>query len=507
MEPILGIDLGTTNSAMAYVNEYGRPEVIINSQGGRITPSVVFFDDPEIVVGDDAVNNLPVRPLDVVREVKRHMGSQWIHTTPEGKQFSPEEISGFILTRLKQDASQQLGEPVSKAVVTVPAYFDDARRKATQDAGRIAGLDVISIINEPTAAAIAYGLDKNQNGTILVFDLGGGTFDATVMRVKDQHLEVLFSGGDANLGGLDWDNALMAFANTELVGQGGIDSINNPSLLEKLREGVRQTKHTLTNVESSTIRSPSGVQKVKVTRADFERITEHLLDRALMKTEEVLDKAGTKWADLTKVLLVGGATRMPAVRSTLKDRWGREPSIDLNPDESVAMGAALFGALSANAGAEVRTEGGTKLSAPLIEDVTTHSLGVEIVADRRTGRMKNSIVLPAGSKIPARNSSVFYTVSDRQTHFECIVYQGEEEDIEWVKEVGKATIQLPGTYPAEAPMEITFEYDSEGLIHVSVTDRVANLPLGELHLERLNNRSAVEVDSMVREAAEIEVTG
>ena len=508
MEPVLGIDLGTTNSAMAYVNEYGRPEVIINSQGGRITPSVVLFDDAEVVVGDDAVNSLSVRPLDVVREVKRHMGSQWTHTTAEGKAYTPEEISAFVLKRLKQDASQQLGQEVTKAVITVPAYFDDARRRATQDAGRIAGLDVVSIINEPTAAALAYGLDRGQNGTVLVFDLGGGTFDATVMRINDQHLEVLFSGGDSQLGGLDWDNALMSYANEAMVGQGGMDSIGNPSLLEKLRESVRQAKHTLTNNETATIRSPSGVQKVKVSREDFDRITENLLERAVMKTEEVLDRAGVDWKALDKVLLVGGSTRMPAVKNRLRELWGREPSIDLNPDESVAMGAALFAALSAHSGESIPvvTAGGQRLQGVVIEDVTAHSLGVEILTDLRSGQMKNAIVLPAGSKIPARASQVFYTTVNRQAEFECVVYVGEEEDIEWVKEVGKGTIKLPGTYPAEAPMEITFEYDSEGLIHVFVVDRVANLPLGELHLARINNRSSGEIDQMAIEATAVEVS-
>lgn len=508
MEPVLGIDLGTTNSAMAFVNEYGRPEIVINAQGGRITPSVVLFDDAEVVVGDVAVNSLSVRPLDVVREVKRHMGSAWTYSTQDGKSYTPEEISAFVLRRLKQDASLQLGQSVTKAVITVPAYFDDARRRATQDAGRIAGLEVLGIINEPTAAALAYGLDRGQNGTVLVFDLGGGTFDATVMRIQDQHLEVLFSGGDSQLGGLDWDNALMSYANNEMMSQGGIDSIGNPSLLEKLRESVRQTKHTLTNNETATVRSPAGVEKVKVTRSEFERITEHLLERAVMKTEEVLDRAGVDWRSLDKVLLVGGSTRMPAVKNRLKDLWGREPSVDLNPDESVAMGAALYGALSTPSGANtpVVTASGQRLQGVVIEDVTSHSLGVEIVADPRSGHLVNSIVLPAGSKVPARASNVFYTMVDRQREFECVVYVGEEENIEWVKEVGKGTIKLPGTYPAEAPMEITFEYDSEGLIHIYVVDRVANLPLGELHLDRINNRSSGEVERMAVEASDVEVS-
>lgn len=508
MDPILGIDLGTTNSAMAYVNEYGRPEVIINSQGGRITPSVVMFDDQEVVVGDDAVNCLPVRPLDVVREVKRHMGSTWTHMGADGKEHSPEEISAFILKRLRQDASLQLGREVTRAVITVPAYFDDARRKATQDAGQIAGLEVLSIINEPTAAALAYGLDRGQNGTILVFDLGGGTFDATVMDIRDQHLEVRFSGGDAELGGLDWDNALMEYVNEQILAQGGIDSINNPSLLEKLREGVRQAKHTLSNTESATVRATSGLQKVKVTRADFERITAHLLDRAIFKTEEVLERAGVAWKDLDKVLLVGGSTRMPAVRDRLRELWGRDPSIDLNPDESVALGAALFGALQSptQSSVPIVTAAGQRLERVVIEDVTAHSLGVEVLVDKATGETRNCILLPAGSKIPSKASQTLYSVIDRQTAFKCVVYVGEEENIEWVKKVGEAEIRLPGTYPEGAPIEVFFEYDSEGIIHVSVVDRVSNLPLGEFHIERENNRSPEEIARMTEDAADVEVS-
>jgi len=508
MDPIIGIDLGTTNSAMAYVNEYGRPEIIINSQGGRITPSVVMFDDQEVVVGEDAVNSLPVRPLDVVREVKRHMGTTWTHLSADGKATTPEEISAYILKRLKQDASQQLGREVTRAVITVPAYFDDARRKATQDAGRIAGLDVLSIINEPTAAALAYGLDRGQNGTVLVFDLGGGTFDTTVMKIRDQHLEVLFSGGDAQLGGLDWDNALMVFANDEIVARGGVEGVDNPSLLERLRESVREAKHTLSNNESATIRAASGLEKVKVTRADFERVTAHLLNRAIIKTEEVLERSGVTWREVDKLLMVGGSTRMPAVKARLRELWGREPSIDLNPDESVALGAALFGALQApsSTSAPIVTASGQRLEKVVIEDVTAHSLGVEVLVDMTTGATKNSILLPAGSKIPSKESQVLYTVVDRQMTFKCVVYVGEEENLEWVKKVGEATIKLPGTYPAEAPMEVFYEYDSEGIIHVSVIDRVSNLPLGEFHLDRINNRSEGEIDRMADDAAEVEVS-
>jgi molecular chaperone DnaK len=482
--------------------EFSRNISLVLLRGGRITPSIVMFDGDQVTVGEQAQNALQYRPLDVVREVKRQMGNQaWHFMAPDGKTYGAEEISAFVLTRLKLDAEQKLGVPVKKAIVTVPAYFDDAKRRATQDAGEIAGLDVLRIINEPTAAALAYGIDGGNEGTVLVYDLGGGTFDVTVMRVAAGHLEVLFSGGDSRLGGMDWDNALMTFLDDMNVAQGGTTLLDDPSSLEALRMASRQAKHALSNRDSTAVYLPGGAASVSLRREQFEELTEGLVERTALKTEEVLEKAGCSWSQIDRLLLVGGATRMPMVIQRLEKISGKKPSHEVNPDEVVALGAAIQGALlDETKSGGVVTEGGLILTRVQVEDVTAHSLGVEAIGEH--GMPYNAIVLPAGTKVPARGSELFQTMAPNQQVWESKVLQGEEQDLEWVTVIGTGTIRLTGRYPACAPMEVVLEYDANGVVHLFAIDRVSNLPIGELHIQRGANLDRADLEQKMRDAAQ-----
>lgn len=494
MGRVVGIDLGTTYSAISVVNKYGKPEIIVNREGERITPSVVLFEDKEVVVGSIAKRSAVASPFNVVQFVKRQLGDKtWRFNTENGGEFTPEEISAMVIRRLKEDAETLLGEKVEDAVITVPAYFDDAQRKATQDAGRIAGLNVLRIINEPTSAALAYGLDKmHMDEKILVYDLGGGTFDVTIMSLSESGLRVLSTGGAKNLGGFDWDNAIMNYLNEEFQKQGGVDLLEDPMLEQDLRDKAEIAKKTLsvrdrTNVFLST----EGVNtSITLTREKFDELTDSLLKRTQKIMEFVLEDAGVDWKDIDKVLLVGGSTRMKQVPAMIERVTGIKPSLDVNPDEVVAFGAAIQGAIL-----QIK-EGKADLSLsqtfPIVEvqDVNSHSMGV--VALDESGQEFNSIVLKKDTVIPSKVSGYYTTTVDNQSQLHLQITEGEDMDLDYVKIVGEGMIDLPD-YPKGAPLEVIFEYDSDGIIHISVIDSTAGTLLGELKIERKSNLTEEEV--------------
>jgi molecular chaperone DnaK len=489
---VLGIDLGTTNSAMAVVNDYGRPEILTNREGGRVTPSVVMFDGEDPVVGEIAKDSAMERPLDTVQFVKRQMGEPgWTFRTESGASYRAEEISAIILRRLKDDAEEQLGQPVTGAVISVPAYFDDACRTATQDAAKIAGLEVLRIINEPTAAALSYGVDAEREETILVYDLGGGTFDVTIMRVSAGDFTVLATDGDRHLGGYDWDNALMAWLDEQFRQAGGPSLLDDPGTEQMLRDNAVRAKHTLATRDETNVflKAHGFAEKVVLTRATFDELTTSLLNRTARQVESAMEDAGLGWAQIDKALLVGGSTRMKQVTELVTALSGTRPSLEANPDEVVALGAAVQGAvLSGQSGSSpvpLVTANGTRVPAVNVQDVTAHSLGV--VAADENYQLGNSIVLPKGSPIPSMRAEIYHTLDDHQSVWECEVTEGEDLDLAYVRRVGNGRIQLPGRYRAGAPMEVALGYDANGIVHVYVRDLVSGAAVGELQVQRPAN--------------------
>jgi len=503
---IVGIDLGTTYSSIAYINQHGKPEIIANREGERITPSVVLFDDDMPIVGTIAKRSAVASPLDICQFVKRQMGEKnWRFITENDREYTPEEVSALILRRLKEDAQTALDSEIQNAVITVPAYFNDAQRKATQDAGQIAGLNVIRIVNEPTAAALAFGVDQSDEQTIMVYDLGGGTFDVTIMRVAQEEIEVIATGGDKNLGGFDWDNRVMIFLNEQFQKEGGMDLFEDLALEQDLRDKAEIAKKILSSRDTTKVFLSAGGKNISVniSRQDFERITADLLDRTNTLMEMTLEDARMDWSQIDKILLVGGSTRMKGVPELIERVSGKKPSAELHPDEVVATGAALLGGIlqkSAGRGDISHLDG---LRVVRISDVNSHSLGV-VAVDSRTGSLYNSIILSKDTKIPTRASKLYGTVLDNQTEIEVEVTEGEEEDLEYVRVIGKGTMRIP-PYPKGAPVEVFFQYDDDGMIHVTVLDKTANKQLGELHIERRSNRTASELDQMKRQIASVEV--
>jgi molecular chaperone DnaK len=507
MARVVGIDLGTTYSAISIVNQYGKPEVLTNREGERITPSVVLFDGDDPIVGSIAKRSAVANPFNVIQFVKRQIGDKgWKFRTENAEVYTPEEISAMILRRLKEDAETLLGEKIEDAVVTVPAYFDDAQRKATQDAGRIAGINVLRIINEPTAAALAYGLNKlDETQTILVYDLGGGTFDVTIMHLSPEGLKVLATGGAKSLGGFDWDNAVMEYLNDQFVKAGGVDLLEDPMLEQDLRDKAEIAKKTLSSRERTNVfLSANGVNvTIPLSRQNFEEVTNHLLKQTQKIMEFVLEDAGLGWGDINRVLLVGGSTRMRAVPELIERVTGIKPSLDVNPDEVVAQGAAIQGLILMMK--EGRQELVDNHSFPMVEvqDVNSHSMGV--VALDESGHEVNSIVLKKDTAIPTRVSNHYTTTVDQQTQLHIQVTEGEDVDLDYVKIVGEGMIDLP-EYPKGAPIEVIFEYDSDGIIHISVIDSTAGTLLGELDIERTSNLTEEEVIEKQKRVANLAIS-
>ena len=490
MGKIIGIDLGTTNSCVAVI-EGGEAVVIPNAEGGRTTPSAVAFKaDGERVVGRAAKQQAISKPDRTVLSVKRHMGTNY-KVTVDGKDYTPQEISAMILRKLKQDAEAYLGGPVTDAVITVPAYFSDAQRQATKDAGKIAGLEVKRIVNEPTAAALAYGIDKETEQKILVYDLGGGTFDVSIIEMGDGVQEVLATNGDTVLGGDDFDKKIVDWMVAQFKAEQGVDPSKDRMALERLRDAAEKAKIDLSGMTATNINLPFIAQDqdgpkhldLTLTRAKFNELTADLVARTVTPVKQALADAGLSASDIDKVLLVGGSTRIPAVQEKVKELLGKEPFKGINPDECVAMGAALQGGV---------LQGDVK--GLLLLDVTPLSLGVETMGGVMTR------VIERNTTIPTKKSQIFSTAQDNQPSVEINVLQGEREFARDNKSLG--IFHLDGIAPARRgvpQIEVTFDIDANGIVNVSAKD----LGTGrEQHITitSSSNMSKEDIDKAVKEA-------
>ena len=515
-DKVIGIDLGTTNSVVA-VMEGGDPVVIPNAEGGRTTPSVVgFTKDGERLVGQIAKRQAVTNPQNTVFSIKRFMGRKTSEVQDEikrvpykvvagsndvamvevqGKRYSPPEISAMILQKMKQTAEDYLGYKVEKAVITVPAYFNDSQRQATKDAGKIAGLDVLRIINEPTAAALAYGLDKKKDEKVAVFDLGGGTYDISVLELYDvegsRQFEVKSTNGDTHLGGDDFDQRVIDWLVTEFKRDQAIDLSKDPMALQRLKEAGEKAKMELSTTQSTDINLPfitadqSGPKHLNytLTRAKFEQLVDDLIQRTIPPMEQALKDAGIKPNEIDEVLLVGGSTRIPKIQDIVRKFFGKEPNKGVNPDEVVAIGAAVQGAVLTGEQKDV-----------LLLDVTPLSLGIETLGGVTT------VLIPRNTTIPTKKSETFSTADDNQTTVEIHVLQGERELATYNKTIGK--FQLTGIPPAPRGMpqvEVTFDIDANGILHVTAKDKATGKEQ-KIRIEASSGLSDSEIDRMVKDA-------
>ena len=496
MGKIIGIDLGTTNSCVA-VMEGGKPTVIANAEGARTTPSVVAFTKTgERLVGEPAKRQAVTNADRTIASIKRHMGTDY-KVDIDGKKYSPQEISAMILQKLKADAENYLGEKVSEAVITVPAYFNDAQRQATKDAGKIAGLDVKRIINEPTAAALAYGLDNEKEQKIMVYDLGGGTFDVSIIEIGDGVIEVLATNGDTHLGGDDFDNKIIDWMVSEFKAQQGVDLSKDKMAMQRLKEAAEKAKKELSSATTTNINLPFISMNANgplhfdmdLSRAKFDELTSDLVERTAIPVQNALKDAGITASELGKVLLVGGSTRIPAVQDKVKQLTGHEPSKSLNPDECVALGASIQGGkLAGDAGA----------GDILLLDVTPLSLSIETMGGIATRLIERN------TTIPTKKSQIFSTAADNQTAVDINVLQGERQFAKDNKSLGQFRLDgIPPAMRGVPQIEVTFDIDANGIVNVSAKD----LGTGkEQHITITSgsNMSDADIDKAVKEAAEYE---
>ncbi len=515
-DKVIGIDLGTTNSVVA-VMEGGDPVVIPNAEGGRTTPSVVgFTKDGERLVGQIAKRQAVTNPQNTVFSIKRFMGRKMSEVKEEagrvpyktvagsgdvatvevqGKRFTPPEVSAMILQKMKQTAEDYLGYKVEKAVITVPAYFNDSQRQATKDAGKIAGLDVLRIINEPTAAALAYGLDKKKDEKVAVFDLGGGTYDISVLELYDvegsRQFEVKSTNGDTHLGGDDFDQRVIDWLVTEFKRDQAIDLSKDPMALQRLKEAAEKAKMELSTTQTTDINLPfitadqSGPKHLnyQLTRAKFEQLVDDLIQRTIPPMEQALKDAGIKPNEIDEVILVGGSTRIPKIQEIVKKFFGKDPNKGVNPDEVVAIGAAIQGAVLTGEQKDV-----------LLLDVTPLSLGIETLGGVTT------VLIPRNTTIPTKKSETFSTADDNQTTVEIHVLQGERELATYNKTIGK--FQLTGIPPAPRGLpqvEVTFDIDANGILHVTAKDKATGKEQ-KIRIEASSGLSDAEIDRMVKDA-------
>ena len=490
MAKIIGIDLGTTNSVVA-VMEGGKPTVIANAEGSRTTPSIVGFSKTgEKLVGQLAKRQAILNPDKTIASIKRHMGEDY-KVNIDGKDYTPQEISAMILRKLADDASSYLGEKVTSAVITVPAYFNDAQRQATKDAGRIAGLDVLRIVNEPTAAALAYGLEKEKSEKVLVFDLGGGTFDVSILEIGDGVHEVLSTSGDTHLGGDDFDQKVMDWICDEFKKQEGIDLRGDKQAMQRVKEAAEKAKCELSSVMETNINLPfitadaNGPKHLdlNLTRAKFEDLCRDLLNRCKTPVENALKDAGITKNDINEVVLVGGSTRIPAVQQLVKEYTGKEPNQSVNPDEVVAVGAAVQAGVLAGEVKDI-----------VLLDVTPLTLGIETLGGVMTP------LVPRNTTIPVSKSQVFSTAENNQTAVDIHVLQGERPMAKDNKSLGM--FRLDGIPPAMRGLpqiEVTFDIDANGIVNVSAKDKATNKEQ-KITITNSSNLSEADIDKMVKEA-------
>ena len=484
MGKAVGIDLGTTNSVVA-VLEGGEPTVIANAEGNRTTPSIVAFKSEEVLVGELAKRQAITNPDNTVRSIKRHIGTNWKENF-EGKDYTPQEISARILQKLKRDAESYLGDDVTDAVITVPAYFNDAERQATKEAGQIAGLNVLRIINEPTAASLSYGLENNEDQKILVFDLGGGTFDVSILEISEGVFEVKSTSGDSKLGGDDWDQRVMDWLIEKFKSSTGIDLSNDKMAIQRVQEGAEKAKIELSSTSETEINLPfitandAGPQHLleKLSRSEFEKITADLVERTKEPVKNALSDAGMKFSDIDHVILVGGSTRMPSVQQLVKSLTGKDPHKGVNPDEVVASGAAIQAGVLKGDVKDV-----------LLLDVTPLTLGVETKGGIMTKMIERN------TTIPTKRSEVFSTAENNQTQVEIHILQGEREMASGNKSLGRFTLtDIPAAMAGTPQIEVTFDIDANGIVNVNAKD----LGTGKEQAITITGGTALEEDEIER---------
>ena len=489
MGKAVGIDLGTTNSVVA-VLEGGEPSVIANAEGNRTTPSIVAFKSEEVLVGELAKRQAITNPDNTVRSIKRHIGTDWKEKF-EDKEYTPQEISARILQKLKRDAEAYLGDDVTEAVITVPAYFNDAERQATKEAGQIAGLNVLRIINEPTAASLAYGLENNEDQKILVFDLGGGTFDVSILEISEGVFEVKSTSGDSKLGGDDWDQRVMDWLIDKFKSSTGIDLSKDKMAVQRIQEGAEKAKIELSSTSETEINLPfitandAGPQHLleKLSRSEFEKITADLVERTKEPVENALSDAGMQYSVIDHIILVGGSTRMPSVQQLVKTLTGKDPHKGVNPDEVVASGAAIQAGVLKGDVKDV-----------LLLDVTPLTLGVETKGGIMTKMIERN------TTIPTKRSEVFSTAENNQTQVEIHILQGEREVAAGNKSLGRFTLtDIPAAMAGTPQIEVTFDIDANGIVNVNAKD----LGTGKEQAITITGGTALEddeIDRMIKDA-------